>query len=82
MRYNDKENIREYILKMSNLFSKLKALKLKLSKEILAHFILISFFTQYSLFQDYLYCSKEKVESHWAHQSLCSGRREVERRKN
>ena len=27
MRYNDKENIREYIMKMSNLVSNLKALK-------------------------------------------------------
>ena len=43
MRYNGKENIREYIMKMSNLVSKLKTLKLKLSKEILVHFILISF---------------------------------------
>jgi len=39
MRYNGKENLREYIMKMSNLVSKLKALKLKLSEEILVHFI-------------------------------------------
>jgi len=49
MRYNGKGNIREYIMKMSNLVSKLKALKLKLSKEILVHFILISFSSQYNL---------------------------------
>ena len=49
IRYNGKENIREYIInireyiiKMSNLVYKLKALKLKLSEEILVHFILIS----------------------------------------
>ena len=36
MRYN-KKNIREYIMKISNLVSKIKALKLKLSKEILVH---------------------------------------------
>ena len=41
--YNDKENISEYIMNMSNLVSKLKALKLKLSEEILVHFILIFF---------------------------------------
>jgi len=54
MRYNDNENIREYIMEMSNLVSKLKALKLELSKEILVHFILISFLIQYNPFQDYL----------------------------
>ena len=43
MRYNGKENIREYIMKISNLISKLKALKLKLSEESLMHFILIFF---------------------------------------
>jgi len=54
MRDNDKENIREYIMKMSNLVSKLKALKLKLSEEILVHFILISFLIKYDPFQNYL----------------------------
>ena len=54
MRYNGKENIREYIMEISNLVSKLKALKLKLSEEILVHFVLISFLIKYSLFQDYL----------------------------
>ena len=39
LRYNDKENIKKYITKMFNLFSKPKVLKLKLSEEILAHFI-------------------------------------------
>ena len=42
MRYNDKENIREYIMKMFNLVSKLKALKLKLSEENLVHIILLA----------------------------------------
>ena len=50
MRYNGKENIREYITKMSNLISKLKALKLELSEEILVHFILISFLKSITLF--------------------------------
>ena len=44
MHYNGKENIKGYIMKMFNLISKLKVLKLELSKEILVHFILISFF--------------------------------------
>jgi len=50
MRYNGKENIREYIMKLSNLVSKLKVLKLELSEEILVHFILIFFLTQYNPF--------------------------------
>jgi len=50
MRYNGKENIREYIMGMSNLLSKLKALKLELSEEILVHFILISFLIKYNPF--------------------------------
>ena len=54
MRYNCKENIREYIMEMSNLLSKLKALKIELSEEILVHFILISFLIKYNPFQDYL----------------------------
>ena len=65
MRYSSKENIRKYIMKMSNLVSKLKVLKLKLSEEILVHFSLISFLIKYNpFFQDYLQCSKGKVESH------------------
>ena len=42
MRYKDKGNIREYIMEMSHLASKLKALKLELSEDLLVHFILIS----------------------------------------
>jgi len=37
-------------MEMSNLFPKLKALKLKLYEEILVNFILISFLTQYNPF--------------------------------
>ncbi|XP_057719896.1 uncharacterized protein LOC130934334 [Arachis stenosperma] len=42
MGYKSKGNIREYIMKMSHLASKLKALKLELSEDLLVHFILIS----------------------------------------
>ncbi|XP_015931468.1 uncharacterized protein LOC107457801 [Arachis duranensis] len=42
MRYKDKGNIRDYIIEMSPLVSKLKAVKLELSKDLLVHFILIS----------------------------------------
>jgi len=43
MRYNGKGNIREYIMKMSNLLSKLKALTLELFEETLVHFIFSSY---------------------------------------
>ena len=41
MKYKGKRNIREYIMDMSDLTSKLKALKLELSK-VLVHLLLIS----------------------------------------
>ncbi|KAF2308727.1 hypothetical protein GH714_014606 [Hevea brasiliensis] len=48
MRYTGKGNIREYIMKMSNLTSKLKALKLDLSENLLVHLVLISLLAQFS----------------------------------
>jgi len=42
MRYKGKGNIREHIMEMSHLASKLKALKLELSEDLLVHLILIS----------------------------------------
>ena len=42
MRYKGKENIKEYIMEMSDLVTRLKALKLELSKDILVHLVLIS----------------------------------------
>ncbi|KAK4397292.1 hypothetical protein Sango_1565800 [Sesamum angolense] len=42
---------REYIMKMSHLASKLKALKLDLSEDLLVHFILISLPTQFNQFK-------------------------------
>ncbi|KAL0387852.1 UNVERIFIED_CONTAM: hypothetical protein Sradi_2667000 [Sesamum radiatum] len=41
-RYTGKGNIREYIMEISHLASKLKALKLDLSKDLLVHLVLIS----------------------------------------
>ena len=37
MRYKGKGNIREYIMEMSNLFTRLRALKLELFDDILVH---------------------------------------------
>ena len=42
MKYKGKTSIREYILEMSNIASKLKALKLELSEDLLVHLVLIS----------------------------------------
>ncbi|CAH9098963.1 unnamed protein product [Cuscuta epithymum] len=42
MRYSGKGNIREYIMEMSNLASKLKELKLELPEDLLVHLVLIS----------------------------------------
>ncbi|KAL3521489.1 hypothetical protein ACH5RR_019638 [Cinchona calisaya] len=43
MRYKGKRNIREYILEMSHLTSKLKALKSELSKDLLVYLVLSLF---------------------------------------
>nr|XP_027090449.1 uncharacterized protein LOC113711484 [Coffea arabica] len=59
MKYSGKDNIREYIMEMSHLVSKLNALKLKLSEELLVHLILISLPTQFSQFKVSYNCQKE-----------------------
>ena len=48
MKYTNKENIREYIVEMSNIAGKLKALKLQLSDDLLVHLVLISLPAQFS----------------------------------
>ncbi|XP_051134306.1 uncharacterized protein LOC127253661 [Andrographis paniculata] len=60
MRYNDKGNIREYILNMSNTASKLSALKLDLSEDMLVLLVLLSLPTQYDQFKVSYKCQKEK----------------------
>lgn len=42
MKYKGNGNVREYIIEMSNLATKLKALKLDLSEDLLVHLVLIS----------------------------------------
>ena len=59
MRYVGKGNIREYIMEMSHTASKLKALKLELSEDLLMHLVLISLPTQYSQFKVSYNCQKE-----------------------
>ena len=59
MRYKGKGNIREYIMEMSHLASKLKALKLELSEDLLVHLVLISLPTQFSQFKVSYNCQKD-----------------------
>ena len=60
MKYNGKGNIREYIMGMSLIASKLKALKLELSDDLLVHLVLISLPALYSQFKVSYNCQKEK----------------------
>ncbi|KAF2308039.1 hypothetical protein GH714_034672 [Hevea brasiliensis] len=59
MRYTGKGNIREYIMKISDLASKLKALKLDLSEDLLVHLVLISFPAQFSQLKVSYNCQKD-----------------------
>ena len=59
-RYKGKGNIREYITEMSHLASKLKALKLELSEDLLVHLVLISLSAQFGQFKVSYNCQKEK----------------------
>ncbi|KAI9182811.1 hypothetical protein LWI28_029111 [Acer negundo] len=60
MKYKGKGNIREYIMEMSLIASKLKALKLELSDDLLMHLVLISLPAQYGRFKVSYNCQKEK----------------------
>ena len=60
MWYKGKGNIREYIMEMSNLVTRLRALKLELSNEILVHLALISLPAQFSPFKISYNTQKEK----------------------
>ena len=59
-RYKGKDNIREYIMEMSNLVTRLKALKLELLEDILVHLVLISLPTQFNPFKISYNTQKEK----------------------
>ena len=63
IRYKGKKNRREYITEMSNLVTRLKALKLKLSEDILIHLVLISLPTQFSPFKISYNTQKGKMDS-------------------
>ena len=59
MRYKGNGNIKEYIMEMSHLASKLRAHKLDLSEDLLKNFVLISLPTQFSQFKVSYNCQKE-----------------------
>jgi len=60
MKHKGKKNIREYIMQMSHIASKFKALKLELSEDLLVHLVLISLSAHFSQFKVSYNCQKEK----------------------
>ncbi|XP_047306331.1 uncharacterized protein LOC124909726 [Impatiens glandulifera] len=52
MKYKGNDNIKKYIIEMSNLASKHKALKLDLHEDLLVHLILISLPVQFNHFKE------------------------------
>ncbi|CAM8926599.1 unnamed protein product [Rhodiola kirilowii] len=60
MTYSGKGNVREHIVEMSQLASKLKALKLGLSENLLVHLVVISLLSEYSQFRISYNCQREK----------------------
>ena len=59
MRYKGNGNIREYIMEISHLASKLRAHKLDFFEDLLVHLFLISLPTQFSQFKVSYNCQKE-----------------------
>jgi hypothetical protein len=68
MSYKGKGNIREYIMEMSNLASKLKALKLELPEDLIVHLVLISLPAHFGQFKVSYNTQKDK----WALNELIS----------
>ncbi|CAM8903028.1 unnamed protein product [Rhodiola kirilowii] len=60
MKYSCKDNVSEHIMEMSQLASKLKALKLELSENLLVNLVLISLPSEYSQFRISYNCQREK----------------------
>ena len=60
MKYKGKGNVREYIMEMSKLASKLKALGLDLSDDMVVHLVLISLLAQFNHIKVSYNCQKEK----------------------
>ena len=60
MKCNCKGHMREYNMEMSQLTSKLKALGLDLSDDMVMHLVLISLFAQFNQFKVSYNCQREK----------------------
>ncbi|GMI70291.1 hypothetical protein HRI_000698400 [Hibiscus trionum] len=60
MKYKGQGNIREYIMEMFHIASKLKALKIELSEDLLVLMVLVSLPAQFSQFKISYNCQKEK----------------------
>ncbi|XP_025980026.1 uncharacterized protein [Glycine max] len=60
MKYKGKGNIREYIMEMSNLASKLKSFKLELGEDLLVHLVLISLPAHFGQFKGNYNTQKDK----------------------
>ncbi|XP_047339772.1 uncharacterized protein LOC124943278 [Impatiens glandulifera] len=60
LKYKGNGNKREHILEMSHIVSRLKALKLDLSEDLLGHLILLSLPSHYNQFKVSYNCQKEK----------------------
>ena len=59
MRYKGNGNIREYIMKMSHLASKLKTLNLEISEDLIVYLVLISLPASFNQFKVSYNCQKE-----------------------
>jgi gag-polypeptide of LTR copia-type len=76
MKYNDRSNVREHILKMMNAASKLKTHKLNISEDILVYLSLNSLLTSFGQFKVGYNCQKEswtvnELISHCVHVEEC-----------
>ena len=60
MKYKGQGNVREYIMEMFHTASRLKALKIELSEELLVLMILVSLSAQFNQFKISYNCQKEK----------------------
>ena len=60
MKYKGKGNVREYIMEMFHIASRLKALKIELSEELLVLMVLVSLPAQFNQFKISYNCQKEK----------------------
>ena len=61
MKYNGLRNVRKYVLEMSHIVSKLRALHLDCPEEVVVYFALMSLPLQFSYFEVSYNCQKEKL---------------------